>query len=163
MGQDYLRHCKVRRTQHIFSFMGTFWMLCLNELSGVFGAVFLKCQHFSFCPNHPKWLKYLKRALNGFCGVEDAVLRVLKAVCGLWSQMALLSLRINCVLSVSYFAEHLRHLRPACLVQVLLPKLLEKLVVHNTALGSATVASQAVPLRNGLEQRTWMPLVCLRS
>lgn len=76
--------------------------------------------------------------------------------------MALLSLQINFVLSLSYFAKHLRHLRPACVVQVLLPKLLEKLVVYNTALGSATVALQALCLRNGLKQRTWMPLVCLR-
>lgn len=74
--------------------------------------------------------------------------------------MALLSLQVNCVLSISYFAKHLR---PACLVQVLLLKLLEKLVVCNTALGCAMVGSQALCLRNGLKQRAWMPVVCLRS
>lgn len=54
MGQDYLRHCKVRRTQHIFSFMGTFWMLCLNELSRVFRSSFPEMPAFQFLPKPSK-------------------------------------------------------------------------------------------------------------
>lgn len=78
------------------------------------------------------------------------------------SQVALLSLKINYILSISYFAKHLRNLLsysgvPAKAAGKTHGMHCYTLHMLYTALGCATAGSQALCLRNGVKQRTWMP------